>query len=252
MRKMRFDRILRTFAPIVAMAAAAAGAGCNSASARFNGVEGVPLAELDTSGAAPSQVTLLGPDRVLISEGDTFAITVEGASEHLRFALDDGALGIMRAPGSWSDSSAATTVRVTLPAPPRKLTIAGSGDIVSQRLGDSAEVNIAGSGNIETPRVEADTLDISIAGSGTYRAAGSARRLDLSVAGSGDAELAALRVERADLSIAGSGNAIFASDGEVDASIMGSGHVTVRGEARCTVNSLGSGTLTCERDESPA
>lgn len=255
MRNLRFDRMFRGVVPLVMMAAAAAMSGCSDAEIRFNGREGVPLADLDTSGPAPEEVTLLGPDRVLISQGDAFAVTVDGdadSAEGLRFVLADGALGILRADRNWMGSSTLATIRITLPAPPRKLSVAGSGKMVSEHLAGSAEVLIAGSGTLETPLVDAEALDISIAGSGTYRAAGQARRLELNIAGSGDADLAGLKVDRAEISIAGSGDAIFASDGEVSASIMGSGNVTVRGGARCKVNSMGSGTVTCERSEQAA
>jgi len=248
MRNMRFATIVRKIAPF-AMLAAAATSGCSGSDIRLNGSDGVPLSELDMSGAAPEEITLIGPDRVLVSQGSQFGITVDqGAeqAEQLRFVLEDGSLGITRT-ASWMGSRAMATIRVTLSSPPRKLSVTGSGEMTSESLAGSAEVLIAGSGTLETPGVAADALDVSIAGSGDYRATGHARSLDLSIAGSGNADLGRLKVDTADLSIAGSGDAVFASDGEVNASIMGSGDVTVRGSARCTVNTMGSGTLTCER-----
>src|SRR5690606_35757392 len=112
--------------------------------------------------------------------------------------------------------------------------------------------SMAGSGTIETPRVEGEALEVAIAGSGSYRASGRVSGLEVSIAGSGNADLNALRAERAKVNIAGSGDVAFASDGEVQANIMGSGNVTVRGSARCKVNSMGSGSLVCEREAEPA
>jgi len=149
MGRMRFGRLARNIAPLVMMAVAA-GACSSNAEIRFNDSEGVRLAELDTSGAAPEEVTLLGPDRVLISEGERFAVTVDGSAERaerLRFVLADGALGITREADLWGSSDEAATIRVTLPAPPRKLSVAGSGTMVSERLAGSAQVLIAGSGS---------------------------------------------------------------------------------------------------------
>ena len=255
MRNMRFNQIVRVIRPVVLMAVAMAGtSGCSGSDIRYGGVEGVPLTELDFSGPAPEEITLLGPDRVLISQGSTFGITVDDASKDpkgLRFVLKDRSLGIMRT-ASWTGSGAGATIRVSLPSPPRKLGVSGSGDMVSDALAGSAEVMIAGSGDLETPRVDADALAVSIAGSGTYHAAGRARSLDVSLAGSGDADLEALKVDRAQLSIAGSGDAAFASDGEVNASIMGSGSGRVRGSARCTAQTMGSGSLICESRGGPA
>ncbi len=253
MRFKRYDRMIRTIAPLALVVLAASGCS-SSAELRFAENEGVPLAELDTTGPAPEAIALLGPDRVLITQSEAFTVTVDGdgaQAADLRFVFEDGTLRIGRTREGATRSRAAT-VRVTLPAPPRRLSVAGSGEMVSERVAGSAKVSIAGSGSLSTLRVDNEALAVSIAGSGSYRAAGRTGTLDLSVAGSGDADLAGLTAERADISIAGSGDTVIASDGEVSAAIAGSGNVTVRGAARCTLDRAGSGTLTCERGEQTA
>ena len=74
--------------------------------------EGVPLAELDLTGAAPREVALSGPGQVVLSEGEAFAIDVQTVDdgEEPRFRLDGERLGI-------AGGSPDTVVRVTLPAP---------------------------------------------------------------------------------------------------------------------------------------
>lgn len=253
---MRVDRLLKTMGPLAALVALGALAGCNGRWTFEGDDEGVPLAELDLSGDPPEAVSLAGPDTVTITEGPQFTVTVDGdetAREQLRFKLADGTLGIHRGWGDWTNGwkGNAATVRITMPAP-RKLVVTGSGRLTSAAVAREAEVSIAGSGTLETPQVDADSLDVSIAGSGSYRAAGQVRRLSLSIAGSGRGDMAGLRAEKAEINIAGSGGATFASDGEVEANIMGSGDVTVRGSARCTVHSMGSGSLKCEREPETA
>jgi len=247
---MSFKSILRNLAPIavVALAAVASG-GCDMAKVAVNGEEGKALADLDLTGAAPREVILLGPDRVKIVTGDKLAIAVVGDSaiaEAMRFTLKDGTLGILRKSGKWHGDDARATINVTMPAP-RKLTMAGSGQINAVDLdADKAQVTIAGSGTVETTRVETAELMVDIAGSGSYRAAGNAKSLKLTIAGSGVARLDALKVEDAKVDIAGSGDSAFASDGTVKANIMGSGEVRVIGRATCKVTSMGSGRLVCE------
>jgi hypothetical protein len=244
---MRFDRLFRTLGPVIAMAMAA---GCDGAKFHMNGKEGMPLSELDLSGNAPHSINLAGPDIVRITQGTDFTIALEGddeAKERMRFLLEDETLLILREGENWSGGNPAT-VTVTMPAP-RHLVLAGSGAIHSDALAAKAEVTIAGSGKVETPSIQIESLDVNVMGSGSYRAGGTADRLDLSIAGSGDADMARLKIGKAEISIAGSGDTNFASDGNVDARIMGSGNITVRGSARCKVKSFGSGTLTCERGE---
>jgi hypothetical protein len=245
---MRFKRVFKALGPVVALAIAGGLAGCDNADIRLGGKEGVPLSELDLSGEAPSEVILLGPDVVDIRDGERLAIEVEGSDEaraRMRFVLEDGSLGILREKSNRNESGIATVI-ITMPAP-GKLTIAGSGMMTAASVSDTPDINVLGSGTLDLPSVSAGKIDVNIAGSGTLRAAGTADTLDLNVMGSGSADLARLKVANADINVAGSGDAVFASDGEVNANIMGSGDITVRGSARCRVKTMGSGTLTCER-----
>ena len=246
---MSLKSLLRGMAPLAAIAlAAAASGGCDKMHVSLNGEEGKKLADLDLTGAAPSEVALLGPDTVRIVQGDKLAISVDGDPEvagRMRFTLKDGSLGIMREGGKWSGDEV-VTVNVTMPAP-KKLVMAGSGKIFSPSLAsDSARVTVAGSGTVETDAVVTDSLKVDIAGSGSYRAVGTAKTLKLTIAGSGDARLDALKVEDARVDIVGSGDSAFASDGTVRAKIMGSGEVRVIGRATCKVTAMGSGKLICE------
>jgi hypothetical protein len=246
---MGFKHLLKAVAPVVALAIAGSLTGCEGADVTVNGKEGVPLADLDLSGEAPSEVTLLGPDNVDIRDGETLAIQIEGSDEardRMRFVLDNGSLGILRKKGNWGDDGTATVI-VTMPAP-AKLTLAGSGKMSVASVSDKPEINVLGSGRLDLRSVSAASLEVNIAGSGTLKAAGSSDRLELNLMGSGTADLGALKVGKADVNVAGSGNAAFASDGEVNGNIMGSGNVTVRGRARCTVKTMGSGSLVCEDD----
>ena len=208
--------------------------------------EGVPLEELDLSGAAPHKVGLSGPCQVFLAEGETFGIEVEpGAGEHdLRFALDEGKLRIS---GGYPE----TVVRVTLPAPDR-LSVAGAGRMTAERVARDSKVSLAGSGRLDVLDVEGGKLAVSVAGSGRVALDGRAEELELSIAGSGSCDGEGFTADKAVVHIAGSGDAIFACNGEVSAHLMGSGNVIVRGSARCSVHSVGSGTVTCERERESA
>lgn len=248
-----FDKLFRTFAPLAAVALAAGLAGCNDAGVSINGEDGVPLAELDTSGQVPTELVLAGPDSVVVTTGEPLDIKVEGdpkAVEALRFSLKDGTLGVTRDKAFKDLGDARATVRVTMPAP-EKIVIAGSGGVAAQAIAAKGEVVIAGSGRLDVAYAEADELDVNVVGSGTFGAAGKARKLDLTVAGSGSMDAPGLTVDDAEVTILGSGDSDFASNGTVKAKIMGSGDVTVTGSATCTIEAMGSGKVTC-RPAAPA
>ena len=245
-------QIVKRAAPIAALALGAALSGCAYVN-DWEDVRGVPLAELDTSGEAPTHISLAGPDKVVISEGDSLTITIEGnsdAGEALRFDRDGNRLSIARDRKVY-DGSGSATVLMTMPAP-GELSIAGSGRIESATLARTAELEIAGSGAISVESVEADRLEVEIAGSGDVLAAGTASVLSVEIAGSGDVRLGDLNADDVSVSIAGSGNVTVASNGTVDASIAGSGDVVVNGSATCSVSSAGSGSLTCRPNEQNA
>lgn len=242
-----FKNLARALAATAVIGLAVTASACHEGNFTINGEKGVPLAELDMSGAAPSEVAMLGPDEVKLVKGDKLAITVEGdgaAKDALRFTLKDGTLGIARQ--NWKSDGGHATITVTMPVP-SKLVMAGSGTITSQALaGDKAEITIAGSGNVDAGGIEAGELQVDVAGSGSLRGSGRAKSLRLTVAGSGNADLGGLTVGDAKVDMAGSGKTAFSSDGTVKANIMGSGEVRVRGRATCKVSSMGSGQLICE------
>ena len=252
---MKFEHLLRTLAPVAAIAFAASLSGCGQgATIMVNGDEGVPLAELDMTGDAPTELVVAGPDRIVVSDGARLDIDVEGDAavvDSLRFTLSDGTLGILREGESWRRGDGIATVRVTMPSP-SKIVLAGSGAITAQSRATEAEVDIAGSGRLDVNRLAAESLNVNVLGSGTFGAAGTATALDLNIAGSGNVESPTLKVDRASINIMGAGDAAFASDGTVDAKIMGSGNVVVTGRATCTVKAMGSGKVTCRNSGAPA
>jgi hypothetical protein len=232
----------RRIVPVAILALAGAVTGCDGGDVEINGQKGVPLAEVAIAGPPPSEIILSSGDTVIVTEGDTFALAVEGAdTESLRFVRDNEVIAVTREDG-WNGKGA--VIRVTMPAP-REVVIGGSGTIKLPALASTAAINIGGSGTVEFGRVAAEKLDIKIGGSGTVTGAGTAKALEILIGGNGDVTMPGLKVDKAEISIGGNGDVAFASDGTVEANIGGSGDVKVSGNAKCTINSFGSGTLTC-------
>ena len=239
-------RIFKRIAPLAALAGASVLSGCGGMDIQFGDDDGVPLAELDTSSAAPTEIVLAGPDDVVISEGADFNVAVSGdaeAVESLRFSLEEDALSISREKDMGKVRGRAT-VQVTMPRL-NEIVLAGSGQVQAARMTGKAEIVVAGSGSVAVDKIEAQAFALTIAGSGDFAGSGTADTLDLTIAGSGEADMPGLKVGGADITVAGSGSSEFASDGQVEASIMGSGSIVVNGRADCSVEAMGSGKLTC-------
>lgn len=233
---------IKPAAPLAVLALAATLAGCDS-QMEINGQKGVPLAEVELAGPPPEEVVLASGDKVIVTDGTTFTIKVEGKdTESLRFVRDERTIGVTREDG-WSGDSTAT-IRITMP-PPSQLVIAGAGTIEAQSLAAEADISIGGAGTVLFGKAAADKLGINIGGNGLVKGAGTAKVLEVVIGGNGDVELAGLKADTAEVSIGGSGDVAFASDGTVEANIAGSGDVNVAGNAKCTINAFGSGSLTC-------
>ncbi len=217
--------------------------GCEGGDVEINGQKGVPLSEIEIAGPPPSNVFLASGDNVVLTEGDTFAIKVEGSdTDSLRFVRDQEVIGITRVDG-WNGKADAT-IRITMPAP-KEIIIGGSGTVKAPSLASEADINIGGSGTVEFDKFAGQTLGINIGGSGTVRGAGTTKELEILIGGAGEIEMPGLKADKAEVTIGGSGDVAFASDGTVDANIGGAGDIKVTGSAKCTVNAFGSGTLTC-------
>ena len=211
-----------------------------------NSVSGVPLDELDMSGAAPVEIGHASADDLILTVGDELAITIDGddsAKEELRFDLDGDSLSIGRE-GKWGGSDRAT-ITVTMPAP-KSISHFGSGSIEAETLASDAEISHAGSGRLTIKEIASDELEISLAGSGKIVGAGTAKRLDISSVGSGAIDFSKLEADRVEISSAGSGDVSLMSNGRVSASLVGSGDVTVTGDAECESSVVGSGSLDCK------
>ncbi|WP_454759409.1 GIN domain-containing protein [Caulobacter segnis] len=108
-----------------------------------------------------------------------------------------------------------------------EINLAGSGDISTQAIGGDLEVNIAGSGNVSSASI-AGKLDGNIMGSGNITVAGGrARSVDVNVAGSGDVDFRG-EADTVDVSVAGSGDVRIAKvNGPVKKHVAGSGNVII-------------------------
>ena len=100
--------------------------------------------------------------------------------------------------------------------------------------------------NVVEVTVEDDRAAVRWEATGTFTGGGHVGKLALSIAGTGDADLARLQADQADVSVAGTGNGTLASNGKVTGSVVGTGEITVHGKAQCDVSVPGTGKVNCQ------
>ena len=186
------------------------------------------------------------PGTVVVRQGTPASVSVEADDNlipEIETAVERGTLKI-RFKRSLSISGRAT-LRLLVVAPAiRSLAVAGSGDILSEALSaESLDVNVSGSGDVKVAKLEVGALSTSFAGSGDVRVAGKAASVTVTIAGSGDVKAERLETSRAKVSITGSGDVTLWVRDSLDVSTIGSGDVRYHGDPAVTKSSIGSGTV---------
>jgi len=103
---------------------------------------------------------------------------------------------------------------------------------------------ITGSGSIDIPDLQADSVSFDISGSGSINAAGTARTVDATISGSGNIDCSDVQAASAKARILGSGDiTVFASE-NLQALVSGSGDVIYHGDpAEVDKSITGSGSV---------
>jgi len=126
----------------------------------------------------------------------------------------------------------------------RALTVAGSGDVVSEALkSPTLRLVAAGSSSIKLRQLAVDELSAKVAGSGDLELTGRAGVFALVVAGSGDANTRALEADEVSVAVAGSGDASVNARKTLSISVAGSGSVAYTGGANVKTAIAGSGSV---------
>ena len=129
-----------------------------------------------------------------------------------------------------------------------EINITGSGDVETKDVirATDFDASITGSGDLDL-KIEATSLQTKITGSGDVDVSGTTDKLYLRISGSGNFEGYKLNSENTEISIAGSGNAEVVANRELDVKISGSGDVSYKGRPdKLNLKTSGSGEVSSE------
>ena len=196
-------------------------------------------------------VALSGVGRVIVTQGDEEALTIETDDNLMRYIeteVRNGTLELGLARNTIPipsqsiifrvsvvdltglDSSGAGSFEIGKVDTDRlKVTLSGAGDIkVDSLSATDLEVTISGAGNVElTGQVEAQEIDLS--GLGSYNAPDlESRAASVRISGAGNTVIWVL--DTLDVTISGAGNVEYFGSPEVTRDVSGAGRVTSRGD----------------------
>lgn len=194
-----------------------------------------------------NRINVSGPIEVLITQGNSTTVKIEGDENLLKYIEvknDDGELNIKTK--RRHNLRPRSALRVHLSAPNYNFFgVAGSGKIRSLTQinnNDELRIEIAGSGTVEL-KVNVPSIDSEISGSGTVILNGTTRNFKNEINGSGDVRAFNLLSENTELEIAGSGDAEVYASKQLNVKIAGSGDVAYKGNPVVKQSTAGSGNI---------
>lgn len=183
--------------------------------------------------------------KIEIRVADEYSVEVQAQENLLPLLVTEVDNGTLKIYFSESVSNAKDLlIRVAAPAYDG-LSVSGSGDmeVLSPVRGEKLSLAIGGSGSINLPDADVETLKCSVAGSGDIAVRGNAREARYEISGSGDIEAKGLAADTGKAAIAGSGSIQCNMRESLKANIAGSGDIYYTGSAAVETSIAGSGTV---------
>ena len=189
-------------------------------------------------------ISLEIPAEVILTQGDTRRVTVEGESNviaEIRTSVRNGVWEIEFDHCVRDFDN--LVIYITMPDI-RSLSISGTGSITSKNilLVNDINLSISGTGKIDAG-IEADDIFSRISGTGDLFLEGKANNLEHTISGVGDLQAFKLLTRSADIRVSGTGDSEVTVSDNLKVRISGSGDVYYRGKPQIEVSVSGSGRL---------
>lgn len=192
------------------------------------------------------QVLLAGSGTVQIIQGDSESLVIEAEDSVMPLiesTVENGVLTLSQRSNLSISLTRPIKYTVTM-IDISGLEITGSGDMNSERV-DANIISfvVTGSGGINIDELDADSIDARISGSGDVTLVGDVADQVVEISGSGAYQAADLRSGTAVVTVGGSGNASVWVDTTLDITVSGSGDVSYYGDPILTQSVSGSGQV---------
>lgn len=205
--------------------------------------------------SAFSEITLKMSGKVHLKQGDNQVVNVKGDQstlDKLVTEVKDRKLVIrFKTESMFSSSWKPGPVEIFITIPEiDKLTLLGSGSIISEDLISSRiiDLTLSGSGDINLADLKTDKVTILLSGSGNVLLAGKAAAAELkgTLSGSGNIKARDFNADDVNVKIVGSGNCWITANKNLIAKIAGSGNVFYHGNPAIDQSITGSGKVKAE------
>ena len=199
-----------------------------------------------------TRVNLSGAGQVVIVQGDTHTVEIEGPEgqrERARIEVSGGTLNLGFRVDWWDWlgarpwESGRPRFRVTMQHL-AGLTVSGAGSVEADRIEtDSLELVLSGAGSLSVGSLQAAKLDVRLHSVGSVDVTGKVAEQSLRLSGAGSYRAGRLESETADVHLSGVGSATVWVKASLDAHISGAGSIEYYGTPRVSQRVSGVGSI---------
>lgn len=180
-------------------------------------------------------VDVSGAAKVMVSQGDSPAVKIEGDENLLQYMVVDqngDEISIHEKEGFHLLPTNDMKIYVTAPVFNR-INASGASDIIGQNKitnPDPLDIHVSGAGDIRM-EIDAPKLEAQISGAGSIFLKGQTKEVSLNITGAGDAHCYDLLAEDTKVDISGTGSAEVYASVKLEADVSGVGSVKYKGNA---------------------
>jgi hypothetical protein len=197
-------------------------------------------------------VALSGVGRVIITQGDKEALTIETDDNLMRYIesnVKDGTLELGLAGNTIPVPSQSIIFRVSVDDL-TGLDSSGAGSFEIGKLDtDRLKVSLSGAGDIGVDSLNATDLVVAISGAGNVELAGQVETQEIDLSGLGNYNASDLESRAASVRISGAGSTVIWVLDTLDVEISGAGNVEYFGSPEVTRDISGAGKVTSRGDK---
>jgi len=197
-------------------------------------------------------VALSGVGRVVITQGDEEALTIETDDNLMRYIeteVRNGTLELRLARNTIPIPSQSIVFRVSV-VDLTSLDSSGAGSFEIGKLDtDRLKVTLSGAGDIGVDSLYATDLEVAISGAGNIELTGQVEAQEIDLSGLGSYNAPDLESQAASVRISGAGNTVIWVLDTLDVTISGAGNVEYFGSPEVTRDVSGAGRVTSRGDK---
>ena len=198
------------------------------------------------------RVSLGGLGTVVVTQGDSFALTIRAAEDVLPRVTSEvkkGTLVLGLKKSGWISGLNKKKLSIRFEVTMKDiagLTLSGAGRIdAPEVLADALSVTVSGVGALTVGHLEASSLDVLLSGAGSCAVAGKVVTQSIKLTGAGSYAAPELDSDTADALVSGAGDINILVNETLDARVSGAGSIRYHGGATVRQRVTGVGSVRC-------